>query len=205
VTDAGIEIFARVPAIPIHAAPDSSRLVVPMESPSVRISGHRTEVSLPKVMREALYRFEPDFRIMDAPNPQGLLRGPSAVVGDFDGDLLPDIALLGTSGADQVVVSILSDHANIRVAEVAWQRIPPARGDKRSRGDPTQATPVYLELARRGTRNDFCWVDGPSYYEGTPVDAVGIVLLSGVRFDYLWRRDRFVVWAPATYESLPGD
>jgi hypothetical protein len=198
VTDAGVEIFARAPTIPPDGAADGSRIVTPMKSPLVKVDAHRTDVILPSSMKEALYRFEPEFRIRD-------VGGPSAIVGDFDGDLLPDIALLGRSGVDQVVISILSNHANIRVAEVAWQRLPPGPGEKKSRGDPTQATPVYLELAPRGTRNDFCWVDGPSYVLGTPVDAVGIVLPSGVRFDYVWRQSRFEVWGPTAYTALPGN
>ena len=203
VLDAGDEIFARAPE-PTGEVSERS-MVRPMEYPSVKVDGPRTHVLLSKAMTDALHRFEPDFRILDAPDPASLDRGRSAIVGDFDGDLLPDIALLGRSGADQVVLSILSNHANIRVAEVAWQRLPPGPGERKSRGDPTQATPVYLELAPRGTRNDFCWVDGPSYVLGAPVDAVGIVLASGVRFDYVWRQNSFEVWAPASYKDLPGN
>jgi len=205
VTDAGVEIFARSPAVVFRGAPVGSKIISPVESPSIKVDRHGTHVILPELMKEALYRFEPEFRLLDAPDSKSLLDGPSAILGDFDGDLLPDIALLGSSGADQVVISILSNHANIRVAEVAWQRLPLRPGEKQSRGDPVEAQSIHLELAPRGSQNPFCWVDGPSYFTGTPVDAVGIVLAGSVRFDYVWRQNRFVVWNTAGYKALPGD
>src|SRR6185295_18343488 len=123
----------------------------------------------------------PSFRIWDGADSRELgleparsrnVPGSSAIVGDFDADMLRDVALLGRSGADQVVIAILSDHGNIRAVEVAWRKVKPGERKNKSRGDPREVLPVYLELAPRGSLNPFCWV---RRWNATPVDAIGIV------------------------------
>jgi hypothetical protein len=203
VYDASNEWFVRVPATKVDNAPtDTAKMIAPFDAPSVRADRGQARVNLSGSLRAALQICDPDFRIWDEADSRELERagnrgpqalGASALVGDFDGDLLPDVALLGRSGADQVVIAILSDHGRIEAIEVAWRRARMGEGPNKSRGDPKDVPSVYLELAPRGTMNPFCW---STYREATPVDAIGIVEPGMGRFDYVLDRDHFVLFAP---------
>ncbi len=127
------ETFVRVPAVGRDGVPtDTGRVIAPIDTPKVRLEHGRVQITLPEPMKAALRRQDPTFQLWGEadsrelnPGPSKDTRalGPSAIVGDFDGDLLRDVALLGRSGADQVVIAILSDHGNIggrgRVAKSA--------------------------------------------------------------------------------------
>jgi hypothetical protein len=203
VFDAGSDAFVRVPAVVKNgAAPDTARLIAPIDTPTLSVDTKSVRVNLPKSMQKALHDCDPSFRLWSradfgevdlepGQNPDGW--GATAIVGDFDGDLLRDVALLGRSGADQVVIAVLSNHGNMRAVEVAWRRLRPGPGERRSREDPERVPPVYLELAARGTFNPFCWVSG---WGATPLDAVGIVEPGVARFDYLYAGGQFSLLAP---------
>jgi hypothetical protein len=197
------ERFVRVPAVGREgAATDTSRIITPVDTPTVRVDHSQVHVGLPEPMKAALYRCDPAFRIWDEADSRELdpglskgsrVKGPSAIVGDFDGDLLRDVALLGRSGADQVVIAILSDHGNVGAVVVAWRRVRRGEGENKSRGDPHEVSPISLELAARGSLNPFCWVRS---WSATPVDAIGIVEQDVARFDYALDKGRFVLFAP---------
>src|SRR5712671_2164746 len=199
VFDASRETFVRVPPVVKDGAPtDSGKVIAPIDTPSMRLDRNGSHIILPEPMKAALHKRDPAFRIWDEADSQELdagagkglgVLGPSAIVGDFDGDLLRDVALLGRSGADQVVIAILSDHGNIRAVEVAWRRVRPGKRENKSRGDPQAIPPIYLELAPRGSPNPFCWTRN---WGAPPIDAIGIVEPSVARFDYVLERDRFV-------------
>jgi len=201
--DASSETFVRAPAVLRDGTPiDTGRVIAPIDTPSVRLEGSRVHVTLPEPMKAALHKCDPAFRMWDEADSRELdphadkgrsVRGPSAVVGDFDGDLLPDVALLGRSGADQVVIAILSDHGNIRASEVTWRRVRAGQGENKSRGDPREIPQIYLELAPRGSANPFCWM---RRWDANPIDGIGIVEPGVARFDYLLAGDRFVLFAP---------
>ncbi len=203
VDDASSETFVRVPAVGRNGVPtDTSMVIAPIDTPSVRLDHNRVRVTLPEPMKAALHRCDPAFRIWEEADSRELdpgqnegrkFRGAPAIVGDFDGDLLRDVALLGRSGADQVVIAILSNHGNIGAVEVAWRRVRPGQGENKSRGDPQETPPIYLELGPRGSLNPFCWV---RRWSATPVDAIGIVEAGVARFDYVLDKGRFVLFAP---------
>jgi len=204
VSDGSTDVYIRVPPVcKDGAAIDTSKVLVPVEPPSIRHESDGIRVLLPKPMQDKLRASDPSFRPWVETDSRALgygpagtprVRGSSAILGDFDGDLLPDVALLGRSGADEVVVALLSDFGRIRAAEVAWRRVTAGEGQNKSRGDPHNLTPIYLELAPRGTSNPFCWT---SSWQPTPLDAVGIVEPGIARFDYVFFRDRFLLFGPA--------
>jgi hypothetical protein len=194
--DAESEIFVRVPSFDRSDAPvDTSRLVHPIDAPHVSFERGWTHATLSQSMKDALRKVDPDFRPDEGRESSGFVPvpGPSAIVGDFDGDLLQDIALLGQSGSDQVVIAILSNHGAIVAKEVVWRRVRPGTGLYKSRGDPRQIDPIYLECGARGRPNPYCW-GRPSY--GPPIDAVGIVVPGVARFDYVLQGEHFVLNEP---------
>ncbi len=69
----------------------------------------------------------------------------------------------------------------------------PGQGEYKSRGDPQDVPPIYLELGPRASLNAFCWVNR---WSATPVDAIGIVEPDVARFDYVLDKGRFVLFAP---------
>ena len=165
------------------AKTDKRRLIDPLDPPIVDRAGHL--VSMPEPMKAALRKHDPAFRVERG-------KGPSAIVGDFDGDMLRDVALLGQSGADQVVIAILSASGGIRAVEVAWRKVLSGGPGRESRADPAPASPVYLELAPRGVLNPFCWAKR----EPIPLDGIGIVDSASVRFDYVLSEAGFTLFAP---------
>ena len=195
--------FIRVPSVLKDGAPtDTGKIVAPIEPPSVRFRQDGTRVTLSSPMLAALQKCDPAFRLWQEADTRALGldtdrdpggRGAPAIVGDFDGDMLLDVALLGRSGADQVVIAILSDHGNVRAVEVAWRKVRLGKGEHKTRGDPEKLSPVYLELAPRGSKNPFCWVPR---WDAMPVDAIGIVEPGVGRFDYLLTEGRFAIFAP---------
>jgi len=200
-SDASDETFVRVPATQQNGAyTDSVRMIAPIDTPRVRIDGDRVRVTLPEPMKVALRKYDPNFRIWDepdaapgtSPNNGHEVRSP-AVVGDFDGDLLMDVALLGRSGADQVVVAILSNHGIIGPVEVASRRVQFGKGENKSRGDPLEVPRIHIELVPRGSFNPFCWT---RRWCATPLDAIGIVEPGLGRFDYVLARGQFILFAP---------
>lgn len=199
--DAEGETFVRVPATQQNGAhTDTARMVAPIDTPRVQIDGGRVRVTQPEPMKAALRKYDPNFRILEepdarapgAPNKGRQVRS-SAVVGDFDGDLLMDVALLGRSGADQVVVALLSNHGIIGPVEVAWRRVQFGKGENKSRGDPLEVPRIYIELVPRGSFNPFCWT---RRWCATPLDAIGIVEPGVGRFDYVLARGQFILFAP---------
>lgn len=204
VSDADFDVFIRTPPVCREGVPvDTARILLPVEAPSIRMERGQAYAVLPKPMRDALRTYDPAFRPWTQSDSkalgEGAARGPSTVVGDFDGDLLKDIAILGRSGADQVLVALLSDFGRIRAVEIAWRRVVAGEGKYRSRGDPHDVRSVYLELVPRGSTNPFCWgVHQPP----NPLDAVGVVQPGVARFDYMLARDRFILYAPS--DEVPG-
>lgn len=204
VSDAGSEIFVRVPAITQEGSPADPELVLhPFDPPSVFDDGQRARLTLPGSMQAALRACDPSFHVWDDADSRDLHRrgrqGASGIIGDFDGDLLPDVALLGRSGADQVIIALLSAHGMIRATEVAWRKAFPGSGANRSRGDPRSVSPIYLEKGGRGTSNPFCWTP----QKPLPLDAVGIVVAGAARYDYVYEEGQFVLFAPYA-ESSPN-
>jgi hypothetical protein len=140
-------------------------------------------------MTAALRRYDGAFRPFTARDFQGRdfasyaygeSQVPWALIGDFDGDLLQDVAIYGRSGDDEVVVALLSRHGNVDALEVARRTAP--------RGGPG----ICLELAPRGAKYSPCWARN-----GTPdADAIGIVSPGVARFDYALLEGEFVVFAP---------
>jgi hypothetical protein len=208
VSDGSSDVYKRVPAVCREGVPvDTVKVLTPLEAPTIRHDPDGTRISLPKPMQDALRRSDPSFRLWVEADSRALGYGPngtprvpgsSAILGDFDGDLMPDIALLGRSGADQVVVALLSDFGRVRAVEVAWRKVIAGEGENKSRGDPHDLTPIYLELAARGSSNPFCWYP---YWQPPPLDAVGIVEPGIVRFDYVFFRDRFLLLGPSEKTS----
>lgn len=203
VTDQSTDWYVRVPPMVKNGSPvDTERIVEPIDVPSVRPDRGGTHVSLSPAMQGALRKCDPAFQLWSDADSRELessssdapkIRGPTAIAGDFDGDLLPDVAVLGRSGADQVVIAILSGHGNIGAVEVAWRKFRRGQGSSQSRGDPQSVIPIYLELAPRGSFNPFCWVKRRN---ALPVDGVGIVEVGGARFDYVLDQGNFVFFAP---------
>ncbi|HET7499094.1 MAG TPA: hypothetical protein VFM00_12415, partial [Candidatus Eisenbacteria bacterium] len=151
-----------------------------------------TEIALPRSMKDALARLDPAFVPWSENDRRRMgerVRGPSVITGDFDGDLLQDVALLGRSGADQVVIALLSNLGAVTAREVVWRKVRIGTGESRSRADPKEIPPVYLESVPRGTVNSFCWVVGPT-------DAIGIVQPGLARFDYVFQENHFVLGSP---------
>jgi len=99
-------------------------------------------------MRQALDRYDRTFRLWNydefaswvrqgfPPNDRAAL---SAILGDFNGDHLPDLVLNGRTRQDGVIVVLLSDSAGYRAVEVSrWP------------GDTTRRQrPPHAKLARR--------------------------------------------------------
>ena len=183
--DAGSDRYVRVASL-THpgGAVDTLRLLEPLGHPEIREDG---SIALSAGMREALRRYDPTFQpctVRDWPGPSNYeysaAQIPWAAVGDFDGDLIPDAALFGRSGGDEVVVAVLSGHGNVRVEEVA------RRGSAGGSNHPS------LELIPRGTAYSACWAR-----HGTPeTDAIGIVSPGVARFDYAMSNGQFVLYAP---------
>ncbi len=183
--DAAIDRYVRVPSIPRHGASlDTLRLLEPLGHPRIQKDG---SLSLNASMRDALRRHDASFRpytVQDWPGPGNYEYGetqiPWALIGDFDGDLIRDVALYGHSGNDEIVVAVLSSHGNARVAEVA------------RRHATKEALHPFLELIPRGTAYSPCWAR-----KGAPdTDAIGIVSPGVARFDYGWSGREFIVYAP---------
>jgi len=183
--DASVEPYVNVPYWIRHGDRlDTLAVLEPLGPPIVHPNGSLT---LRASLREALRRFDSRFRPYSSADwtaPGNIVYGddvvPWAVVGDFDGDLIQDIALYGQSGKDEVVLAVLSGHSRTRVVEVA-------------RRPATSKWPhPYLELVPRGTEYDPCWAR-----RGTPkTDAIGIVSPGLARFDYALSNGEFVVFAP---------
>ena len=203
VYDADEEAFVRVPSVREDGMPtDTVKVIAPITPPRVTRDHDGFHVTLPKPMEAALLKRDPAFRMWieaDAreldrgPGPGHNVRGATAIVGDFDGDLQPDVAVVGKSGADQVVIAILSNSGNIRAVDVAWRKLPPGPRERRSRGDPRSVRPIHLELSPHGSFNPFCWVQR---WSANPLDAVGIVEPGVARFDYALLEGRFKLFAP---------
>jgi hypothetical protein len=175
---------------------DTLSAITPQPPSVTRRNGH-TDVHLPPAMDALLRRCDPSFDLWDERDDREVFPGAStpggqAIVGDFDGDMLPDVALLGRSGADQVIIAILSDHGSGRALEVAWRRVKRGTGVGRSRGDPKHVAPIHLELAPRGAPNPSCL---GSHLLGAPLDAVGIST-GETRFDFWLNDARFELFAP---------
>ena len=203
--DACSSVFVRVPSV-LWTPADTSRVAMPMDGPRFDVIDGVSQLVLPKAMEAALRIWDPAFRPWTRADSRGFPSGSrpvdigaSSIIGDFDGDLLPDAAILGQSGADQVIVALLSDFGNVKAAEVAWRKFRAGRGLNKSRGDPSRLRPIHLEMAPRGTRNLFCWV---KEWDATPIDAIGIVEQGIARFDYVLRGDRFVLFAPVEGSRL---
>jgi hypothetical protein len=197
VTDAASDLFVRVPAVTQEGLPaDPERVLKPFDPPSIFDDGHQTRVTLPDAMKAALRACDPSFHVWEDADARALNRrerhGPSAITGDFDGDLLPDVALLGRSGADQVVIALLSDHGRIRATEVAWRKAFPGSGLNKSRGDPQHISPIHLERGAKGSLNPYCWVP----QKPLPLDSIGIVVPGAARYDYVFDDGRFALVAP---------
>jgi len=184
-SDASSRSFVRVPPIPRHGARlDTMRLVEPLGHAAIRQDG---QLALSATMRDALRRYDSAFHpytVNDWPGPGNYEYGenqiPWALIGDFDGDLISDVALYGRSGNNDVVVALLSNHGNARAAEVARRPV------------PKEGPHPFLELIPRGTAYSPCWAR-----KGTPdTDAIGIVSPGVARFDYALVDREFVVYAP---------
>jgi hypothetical protein len=193
VIDGWTERYIRVPSVVREgAAVDTSRLLDPIERPPVRRHGDQTEIALPKPMKDALARLDPAFVPWSESDRRRLgehIRGPSTITGDFDGDFIQDVAILGRSGADQLVIALLSNLGAVTAKEVVWRKVRIGTGESRSRADPKEIPPIYLESVPRGTVNSFCWVVGPA-------DAIGIVQPGLGRFDYVDTENHFVLGSP---------
>jgi hypothetical protein len=184
-SDASTRSFVRVPPILRHGARlDTVRLVEPLGHAAIRRDG---QLSLSASMRDVLRGYDPAFRpytVNEWPGPGNYeyseTQIPWALIGDFDGDLISDVALYGRSRGDEVVLAVLSGHGNARVAEVA------RRPSKKGGAHP------FLELIPRGTVYSPCWAR-----KGTPdTDAIGIASPGVARFDYALVNGEFIVYAP---------
>jgi hypothetical protein len=192
-SDAAADYYVRVAqARNGGALRDTSGLLEPIGTPKIRKGPKGFDLSLPAPMAAALRRYDGAFRPFTARDFQGRdfakyayseSQVPWALIGDFDGDLLQDVALYGRSGDDEVVVALLSRHGNVGALEVARRTV-----GKIERGVPK----VFLELAPRGAEYSPCWARN-----GTPdADAIGIVSPGVARFDYALLEGEFVVFAP---------
>jgi len=208
-SDACENDFVRVKPV-FEVVGDTDRVIAPVEAPHLTERAGQREVTLSPVMSVAIHDWDKAFRPWTEGDDREFasdkwpeVRGTASIIGDFDGDLLPDAALLGRSGADQVIVAVLSQYGSAVATEVAWRKVRPGRGENKSRGDPTGLRPIHLELVPRGTPNPFCWVE----WQGAAwVDAIGIVEEGVGRFDYIFQDGRFVLFAPVTGSGprLPG-
>jgi hypothetical protein len=195
------DLFVRVLTQKGGARIDTAKIIQPLGGISIRRGADRDIVDMPSSMAAALRAADPAFRLWRRQDSRAsvieggvgnVAEAPSAIAGDFDGDLIQDVALLGRSGADQVVIAVLSDNGNPRAIEVAWRRVSRGSGESESRGDPTQVRPVHLELGPRGALNPFCW----GQQRAPDRDAVGIVEDGVARFDYVFHEGQFQLFAP---------
>lgn len=86
-------------------------------------------VNMPPKMEKALHEFDPDFEIWSQTDFIPLIRNqvfdfnlkqtPSAVIGDFNGDGIKDIALFGHNQTDSRIISIVSDGNAFKAYEIA--------------------------------------------------------------------------------------
>ncbi len=86
------------------------------------------KVTMPEKMKKALDIFDPDFRVWNQSDFAPIIikdvydfsikQAPSAVIGDFNGDNLKDIALFGRNKTKSSIICILSDGKDFKVFEM---------------------------------------------------------------------------------------
>ncbi len=198
VTDANQATYVRVGDVP--RAGESERQVLQIEvADSVSIGPARADhwVALPKWASKMIKKYDPrmeawrrrDFApaVLDS-YPFGPSQTPSVVIGDFDGDLRPDIVLYGHDGRVARLICVLSDHGRHRLVEIA-------RG--REVGDAPAKDSLLthsLRLVPRGTQ--LPWCDGKHLFFGT--DGVVLLLPDGSPYFYHYSGGVF-------HEFVPGN
>src|SRR5438552_444442 len=102
-------------AIPTLAAAMEQPSVVTSGEPRVELIGHEHIVVLPKPMKKALDRFSPKFTVWRDRDycswyvKQFTTRqAPFAVIGDFNGDGVLDVALPGHTEHEALIIAVLS-------------------------------------------------------------------------------------------------
>lgn len=116
---------------------------------------------------------------------------PFAVIGDFNGDTIPDLTLMGHTAANDVTLSLLSDKTEFRVIEIS----------KTDLSDPTRELVggygkglwVYLSHRNPGKIK--------SHYESKELilrnDAFEVIYCGKAATIHYFKKDRFVTYASA--------
>jgi len=168
--------------------------------PMIRPQGTQSTVVLSESMARTLEKSEPTFRLWRASEflpeaikgyPYHSRQCPWAVVGDFNGDKIPDLALHGRTSKDCLLSVLLSKGPKYRLITV---RRSPYSDDVMdaglTNGKPVRGLQTTLSEQAAGKLQ---LIDDTLML---PFAAFVLQLYSKGGFVYYWQKDRFVeVWA----------
>jgi hypothetical protein len=120
---------------------------------------------------------------------------PSAVIGDFDGDSLADVAIHGWDGkTEDKVACLLSGHASPRAATLL---VEPVTLDREHHCQP----PLYLELFPAGQS----FTDSLGNRVALQTDAIRVIPMKGQTVIYYYKNGTFHRGSPTYPPPLRGN
>jgi hypothetical protein len=174
------------------------------EVPAIKKADGQYVLTLPSMAKEALHRYDPSFKIWAQDDYLPTLiklyqfsprQTPFAVIGDFNGDGISDVALHGRNNSNDLVVAVLSSGQGFKVVEIDRSSLTIPEKERYGMGDgkTEHGQWVYLVSASAGKKE--------SSYEDRPLklktDAFEIVCFEKAAVLHYYEDGKFLRYTTA--------